>query len=436
MRVENGGMTTMFYDTHLQSIGALKVFLRGTGSIDFSVPQKVERSQWIREVLVRFKYLSLKRKDKGVVQKYLWKITGYSRAQMARHIGAYRAGHRICAPYRRNVFSHRYTEEDIELLVETDNLHGRLNGVATKKILRMMYERSDVRYERLRHISVAHLYNLRKKKRYCIRALTYEKTKPTQVDIGERRKPSPFGQPGYIRVDTVHQGDKEEEKGIYHINLVDEVTQWEVVCAVPQISESFLIPVLKAALAEFPFKIINFHSDNGSEYINHTVAKLLRKLLIQQTKSRPRHSNDNGLVESKNGSIIRKHIGYHYIPKVYAARITVFYRDFLMPYLNFYRPCGFPREKIFPNGKRRTIYRFEDYMTPCEKLLSLSDGEKYFVVGMTKEKLKEMAKQDTPNSAAQKMQDAKQRMMTTILSSAIQKPLKTQIMKPFLAHIQ
>lgn len=429
-------MTTMFHDTHLQSIRALKAFLKGTGFINFSVPQKAERSQWVREVLVRFKYLLLKRKDKGVVQNYLRKITWYSHAQMARHIEAYREGRGICFPYRRHKFSRRYSEGDIELLVETDNLHGRLNGVATKKILRMMYERRDIRYERLRHISVAHLYNLRKKKRYLVRALTYERTKPTQVDIGERRKPNPFGQPGYIRVDTVHQGDREEEKGMYHINLVDEVTQWEVVCAVPQISESFLIPVLGAALAEFPFKIINFHSDNGSEYINHIVAKLLRKLLIQQTKSRPRHSNDNALVESKNGSIIRKYIGYHYIPKMYAARMAEFYRNFLTPYLNFHRPCGFPREKTLPNGKKRTIYRFEDYMTPCEKLLSLPEVEKYLVEGMTKEKLKEMAEQDTPNSAAQKMQEAKQRMMTVILSSSIKKPLKTQMIKPFLRHIQ
>lgn len=428
---EDGGMTTMFHDNHLKSIKALKAFLRGTNGVGFSVPKRGERSLWVREVLVRFKYLSLKRSEKGVIQEYIGKISGYSRAQMARHIETYREGRGICLPYRRHTFSRRYTNGDIELLVETDNLHGRLNGVATKKIFQMMYERGEPRYERLRGISVAHLYNLRKKKRYLVRALTYEKTKPVQIDIGERRKPNPFGQPGYIRVDTVHQGDREEEKGVYHINLVDEVTQWEVIWAVPQISESFLIPVLEEALGVFPFKIINFHSDNGSEYINHIVARLLQKLLIKQTKSRPRHSNDNGLVESKNGSIIRKHIGYHYIPKAYARRISLFYRDFLMPYLNFHRPCGFPSEKIFPNGKRRTIYHFEDYMVPCEKLLSLSEVSKYFVEGMTKEKLKEMANRDTPNSAAKKMQEAKQRIMTIILSSAARKPLKPQIMKPF-----
>lgn len=406
----------MFHDIHLQSIKALKVFLKGTVSVDFSVPQKVERSRWVREILVRFKYLCLKRAEKGIVQKYIAKITGYSHAQIARHIKAYCEGRNVCHSYRRHCFSRQYTEGDIELLAETDNLHGRLNGVATKKILQTMYQYGEIRYERLQNISVAHLYNLRGKKRYLLRAFTYEKTKPVQVNIGERRKPTPFGQPGYIRVDTVHQGDREEEKGVYHIHLVDEVTQWEAIYAVPQISEAFLIPVLKEALTAFPFKIINFHSDNGSEYINHTVKRLLQKLLIKQTKSRPRHSNDNGLVESKNGSIIRKHIGYHYIPKAYAPRINGFYSNFLIPYLNFHRPCGFPSERIFPNGKRRTVYRFEDYMTPYEKFLSLHEPEQYLVPQMTLEKLEELAKRDTPNSAAQKMQEAKRKMLTMIVS--------------------
>jgi transposase InsO family protein len=62
--------------------------------------------------------------------------------------------------------------------------------------------------------------------------------------------------------------------------------------------------------APVPFPIRGFHSDNGSEFINQTLARLLNKLLIEQTKSRLRHSNDNGLVETKNGAVIRKHMGY------------------------------------------------------------------------------------------------------------------------------
>ena len=108
---------------------------------------------------------------------------------------------------------------------------------------------------------------------------------------------------------------------MYHINAVDEVTQWQVVGATAQISEAWLLPVLAAMLEQFPFRIRGFHSDNGSEFINHQVAKLLNKLLIEQTKSRPRHSNDNGLAESKNGAVVRKHMGYTHIAAPHAAAI-------------------------------------------------------------------------------------------------------------------
>jgi transposase InsO family protein len=132
------------------------------------------------------------------------------------------------------------------------------------------------------------------------------------VSIGERRRPQPNGQPRYLRVDTV-QGTWTGVKGLYNITSVDEVTQWQVMGAAQQISEAYLLPVVEGMLAQFPFRIQGFHSDNGSEFINHTVAKLLNKLRIEQTKSRPRHSNDNGLVECKNGAVVRKHMGYTHI---------------------------------------------------------------------------------------------------------------------------
>lgn len=95
------------------------------------------------------------------------------------------------------------------------------------------------------------------------------KMNPTPINIGERRKPEPYGKPGYLRVDSVHQGDQDKEKGVYHINLVDEVTQWEIVGCVEGISEHFLVPLLTRLMEQFPFRIIEFHSDNGSEYINY-----------------------------------------------------------------------------------------------------------------------------------------------------------------------
>ncbi|MFZ0589157.1 MAG: hypothetical protein WAM39_01620, partial [Bryobacteraceae bacterium] len=227
--------------------------------------------------------------------------------------------------------------------MEVDEAHETLSGPATRQILQREFEHyGDKRFERLAGISVAHLYNLRKSRSYREKGLRYEKTRPVQVAIGERRRPDPQGKPGYLRVDTVHQGDLDGVKGVYHINAVDEVTQWQVVGASVQIGEQWLIPVLENMLAQFPFRILGFHSDNGSEFINHTVARLLNKLLAEQTKSRPRHSNDNGLVESKNAAVIRKHMGYGYIAASQATAIMTFYREHLNPYLNFHRPCGVP----------------------------------------------------------------------------------------------
>lgn len=76
----------------------------------------------------------------------------------------------------------------------------------------------------------------------------------------------------------MHQGDKLGQKGVYHINIVDMATQFEYVGAAQAISEKFMKQILEELLNQFPFMIIEFHSDNGSEYINKIVAKLLNKL--------------------------------------------------------------------------------------------------------------------------------------------------------------
>src|SRR5450432_4499719 len=251
------------------------------------------------------------------------KMTGLSRAQITRLITRYgQSGEVRAQRSRRRRFPTVYTPEDSVLLASVDEAHETLSGPATQKILqRQFHDFTDPRFQRLAGISVAQIYRLRKSSRYRKLRIVYEGTRAVQVAIGERRAPRPEGRPGYLRVDTVHQGDRDGVKGVYHMNAVDEVTQWEILGAVEQISEMWLLPVLEAMWRQFPFRILGFHSDNGSEFINHTVAKLLNKLLAEQTKSRPRHSNDNGLVETKNGWVIRKHMGYGYLHAAHAEPI-------------------------------------------------------------------------------------------------------------------
>jgi transposase InsO family protein len=156
-------------------------------------------------------------------------------------------------------------------------------------------------------------------------------------------------------VDTVHQGDWNGVKGVYHINAVDTVTQWQVVGCVSQISERYRLPVLEA-VAQFPFRILSFHTDNGSEYINHTVARLLEKLRIEFSKSRANRSQDQALVEGKNGAVIRKLIGYGHIGGEHAEELQKFYTVHFNPHLNFHRPCGFATVSLDARGKRRRQY--------------------------------------------------------------------------------
>jgi hypothetical protein len=297
-------------DSEATSLEQIRAFLAGSGEVRFAGQKRDEVYAWTERTLRRHQYAGLSKREKGLLRRYVARMTGLSRAQVTRLISGYAETGRVkAASYQRTKFATRYTKPDVELLAYVDKSHGNLSGPATKRILQREYsEYGQGVYERLAAISVAQIYRFRSSEAYRRRNTSYQPTRPTPIPIGERRKPRPQGRPGYLRIDTVHQGDRDGVKGIYHINAVDEVTQWEIVAATPQISEHWLIPLLEQLLEQFPFTIRGFHSDNGSEFINYTVARLLDKLLIEQTKSRARRTGDNGLVECRNGAVIRKHM--------------------------------------------------------------------------------------------------------------------------------
>jgi hypothetical protein len=396
------------------SLEEIRAFLEASSELGFKGRSRGEVYDWVDETLRQQRYEGLKRMSRGLVRRYVEKMTGLSRAQTTRLITMYLGGGKVKAePFRRPRFALRYTRADLALLVGVDEAHGTLSGPATRKLLeRACYDFGDTQYRQLAGISVAQLYRLRASRPYRERIIVYQATRPTPVWIGERRRPEPGGRPGYLRVDTVHQGDEGSEKGIYHINAVDEVTQWEVVGAVPLISEAWLIPVLEAMLAQFPFTIRGFHSDNGSEFINHTVEKLLNKMLIEQTKSRPRHSNDNGLVEAKNGAVIRKHIGYRHIAAPHAAAVEAFYEEHFNRYLNFHRPCGVPKQVVNTKGKVKNVYPW--YATPWEILRQLPDLAGHLKSDVTVQDLEREAGAQTDTAAAAAMQAAKEKLFTNI----------------------
>lgn len=274
----------------------------------------------------------------------------------------------------------------------------------------------DTRYERLAQLSIGHLYNLRKQAGYVAQRQHWTKTRGTTLAIGERRAPSPDGRPGFIRIDSVHQGDQDGVKGVYHINAVDCETQWERVATCEKISEAYLLPVIEQLLDGFPFRILGFPADNGSEYINHKVARMLDKLQAEFTKSRPRHSNDNGLAETKNGAVVRKHLGYAHIPQRFATEVNTFCRDFLNPYLNFHRPCLFPEAVTDAKGKTRKRYPRHRIKTPFEKLKSIPDAASFLKSSITLDRLEKEVVKQSDNAAAEQLNQARKRLFLSIQS--------------------
>jgi len=413
------GMVIDMNDEQLYTLADLQAFLDGTVTVDFAVAAAA-RYDFIARTVRRFGYGRLKRADKSVVLRFLERVSGYSRQQLARLVKRGAGRGPLVKRYHasRTSFARTYTGADVLLLAHIDTLHGTLSGLATKKLMERAYRVfGDARYGRLATISVAHLYNLRQRAGYQRHRRAWTKTRPVTIAIGQRRAPAPNHQPGFLRVDSVCQGDQDGVKGLYHINAVDCVTQYEGVATCERISEAFLLPVLEALLQGFPFVIRGFHSDNGSEYINHHVAQLLNKLLIEeQTKSRSRHSNDNAQAESKNGSIVRKHLGYSHIPQRFASLVNAFCRDHLNPYVNFHRPCLFAETITDAKGRQRKRYPYQLMMTPYEKLKSLPNAEAFLKPGNTFAHLDAQAAAVSDNDAAQHLNDARAILFKTIFN--------------------
>ena len=408
----DGGMNIIMQNVSFQKAEEIKEFLSQNKNRKLALSKKEEKYAFIRETLVSVHYPILRKKDKSIVKKCLETVTGYSERQMKRLIREWKKNGLLYGKQKkRGAVIPKYKAEDIALLIKTDIAHRTPNGNAVRAILQrefLVFGKKE--YENISGISVSHIYNIRKNKKQYLSsdAVKYSKTVSVTVNIGERRKPDPDGKPGFLRVDSVHQGDFEKEKGVYHINITDEITQWEVIGCVPNISDEYMIPLLEKLIEQFPFIIHNFHSDNGSEYINKQVATMLERLLIKQTKSRSRHSNDNALAESKNGSVIRKHIGRNHIPKKNADEIEKFYEEYFNLYVNFHRMSAFATDYIDKRGKVRKKY--ERYMSPYTRLRTLPQAEQFLKEGITFEQLDKIAYALSDNDFSEKMEKAKKLM--------------------------
>lgn len=394
-------------DSRITTVSQLKEFLQASQKVVVSQEARpiAERYAFIEKTIQQFSYTTRTKKEKRVILLYLRKITGYRKRQLFRLVKKAEKGNLRKALYQR-VKPHKiYTSSDIKLLETTDELHLRLSEDATKEILRREIEVfGKTEYQTIARVSHSHISNLRHSQVYKSSWINH--TKARQIQIGETRKPENYGKPGSIRIDSVSQKD------VYHINSIDEITQWEVVFCVPQLSEACMIPALMEIFDQYPFDIFNFHSDRGHETINYLVAELLQRLLIKQTKSRSYHSNDNALVETKNGSVIRKNMGWEHIDQSFCDEINMYYKNYFNPYLNFHRPSAYPTIQVDAKGRKRKVYNV--YQPPYEELKQIGGVEKFLKAGQTIERLDTIAYAHSDNEWASIMREEERKVFEKI----------------------
>jgi len=397
-------------DSRLTTVAQLRNFLKAAQGMAVSSKEMAldQKYSCIDKTVDRLGYHALHKKDKKVVVNYLRKITGYKHTQLFRLINRAQKGILKPVPYHR-VNPHRiYTARDIKLLEKTDELHLRLSDMATKEILRREYELfGHPEFQTIANVSHSHIDNLRDAPIYKNSWVNH--TKARVVPIGITMPPDNMGTPGSIRVDTVHQNE------VFHVNSVDEITQWEIVVCVPQISEACMIPAIEEILDQYPFTIFNFHSDRGGETINYQVASFLQRLLIKQTKSRSNHASDNALVETKNGSVIRKNMGWQHINQNLSDIVNRYYKTFFNPYLNFHRPCGFPTVIVDTRGKKRKVYR--TYKTPYDALRAIPWASRFLKPGQSFQNLDTIAYEMSDNEFAAIMREEERKLFEIIMKT-------------------
>ncbi|MCI0151919.1 DDE-type integrase/transposase/recombinase [Paraburkholderia sediminicola] len=409
-------------ETKIRTLTQVRAVLEGLYLLEFSpAAETASRCEWVAAVLRRLRYRRLNRAERGLVLQYLRRFSGFSRAQLTRVVRRVLTGGALLARQGvpSNAFARRYTEADLDALAGAEHEYGRRSGPATVAVLRRMYQVfGDQRFERLQHLSSSHLYNLRRSAAYRSRHTVRTKTRSErkEVPIAVRRAPTPKNRPGFIRIDSAHQGNFKGRQGIYHINAVDCVTQWEVVATMPSLTRKHMLPVLRDMLDQFPFRILGFHSDGGTEYVNYEVARMLEQARIDFTRSRPRQCNDNALAESKNGSVVRRQFGYSYIPAERAILFNDFCRAHLNPFRNFHRPCLFGTEAPDPRkpGRTRRVHRREDVMTPLEKFGNLPQADRFLRDGITQEGLRQEARSLTDIEAARQVREARESMLRQV----------------------
>lgn len=174
--------------------------------------------------------------------------------------------------------------------------------------------------------------------------------------------------PGDMEADLVsHGGDTAAGSFVHTLTLTDVATGWTECVALVVRDGALVAAALEHLRTTMPFPLRGFDTDNGSEFMNETVAAYCHTHGIPCTRSRPYHKNDQAWVEQKNGAVVRRLVGYRRLEGLAAAAALSRLYAASRLFVNFFQPSFKLAAKVRVGAKVRKTYHAPE--TPYARLL-------------------------------------------------------------------
>jgi hypothetical protein len=174
--------------------------------------------------------------------------------------------------------------------------------------------------------------------------------------------------PGFFETDTVHHcGTSEKGEFCLTLDATDVCSGWVELRPLPNKAHSWTFKALSDIKATVPLPVVEFHSDNGSEFINNATEIWCKNESLPFTRSRDHKKNDNCFVEQKNGAVVREYVGCDRLSGFKEQALLAAVYTPLVPLLNFFMPSQKLKSKTRVGSKEIKVY--DQSRSPFQRLI-------------------------------------------------------------------
>jgi hypothetical protein len=176
--------------------------------------------------------------------------------------------------------------------------------------------------------------------------------------------------PGFFEIDMVEHcgGPKADGDFVHTLTLTDIASGWTECVAMRVRDQVLVVEGFDQVAAALPFAMLGVDSDNDSAFMSQSVFDYCKGKGLEQTRSRAYKKNDQAWVEQKNGSIVRRLLGYGRLSGVEATKALANLYASSRLYINFFQPSFKLKSKTRDGARVHKVY-FKP-ATPCDRLLA------------------------------------------------------------------